>query len=172
MLREVRCKDQGWHESFLVIYVYYRLLSIVKTKIGWSFLSFLADIKAGKEANLFWAEYRPEFNRRCAVDPKEKGNLHWAIPRGLKWDEVLGIKVKRALRNDLPLPTNRRFYQVEDSMGAASVMVYEGLDGSIRLEHKEQLLKIRKIPTRPPAERREPLRPTPKKEVYASPGPS
>jgi hypothetical protein len=76
--------------------------------------------------------------------------------------------VKRALRNDFTVAYHRRLYQVEDSIRASKVMVYEGLDGSIRLKHKGRLLKIHEIATRPLAERRESVRPKPK-ERYVPP---
>jgi hypothetical protein len=128
----------------------------------------LRGIKSIEEANLFLEEYWSEFNRKFAVDPKEKEDLHRPVPRGLKLDDVLCIKVKRALRNDFTVAYNRRLYQVEDSIRASNVMVHEGLDSSIRLKYKGRLLKIREIASRPPAERNEPLRLTPK-ERYVPP---
>jgi hypothetical protein len=128
----------------------------------------LRGIRSIEEANLFLEEYWPEFNRRFAVDPKEKEDLHRSIPRGLKLDDVLCVKVERALRNDFTVAYNRRLYQVENSIRASTVMVYEGLDGFIRLKHKGRLLKIHEIATRPLAERREPVRPKPK-ERYIPP---
>jgi hypothetical protein len=128
----------------------------------------LRGIKSIEEANLFLEEYWSEFNRKFAVDPKEKEDLHRPVPRGLKLDDVLCIKVKRALRNDFTVAYNRRLYQVEDSIRASHVMVHEGLDSSIRLKYKGRLLKIREIASRPPAERNEPLRLTPK-ERYVPP---
>jgi len=128
----------------------------------------LRGIGSIEEANLFLEEYWPEFNRRFGVDPREKGDLHRPVPRGLKLEDVLCIKGKRALRNDFTVAYNRRLYQVEDSIRASKVVVYEGLDGSIRLKHKGRILKIREIATRPLAERREPVRPKPK-ERYVPP---
>jgi hypothetical protein len=128
----------------------------------------LRGIRSLEEANLFLEEYWPEFNRRFAVDPKEKGDLHRPVPGGMKLEDVLCIKVKRALRNDFTVAYNRRLYQVEGPVRASHVMVYEGLDGSIRLKHKGRRLKIHEIATRPRAERRERVRPKPK-ERYVPP---
>ncbi len=128
----------------------------------------LRGIKSLEEANLFLEGYWPEFNRKFAVDAKEKEDLHRSMPRGLKLEDVFCIKVQRALRNDFTVAYHRRLYQVEDSIRASNVMVYEGLDGSIRLKHKSRLLKIHEIASRPLAERREPVRPTPK-ERYVPP---
>ena len=130
----------------------------------------LRGIRSIEEANLYLEEYWPEFNRRFAVDSREKGDLHRPIPRGLKWDEVFCIKGKRSLRNDFTVAYNRRLYQVEDSIRASSVMVYEGLDGSIRLKHKGRLLKIHEIFTRPLVQRRESVRSTPKKRYVPPKG--
>ena len=128
----------------------------------------LRGIGSLEEANLFLEEYWPAFNRKFAVDSKAKEDLHRPVPRGLKLGDVLCIKGKRALRNDFTVAYNRRLYQVEDPIRASDVMVYEGLDGSIRLKHKGRLLKIHEIATRPLAKRREPVRPKPK-ERYVPP---
>ncbi len=130
----------------------------------------LRGIQSVEEANLFLEGYWPEFDRKFAVDPKEKEDFHRPIPRGVKLDDVFCIKVKRSLRNDFTVVYNRRLYQVEDSIRASSVMVYEGLDGSIRLKHKGRLLKIREITTRPLAKRREPVRPTSQKRYVPPQG--
>ena len=128
----------------------------------------LRGIGSLEEANLFLEEYWPAFNRKFAVDSKGKEDLHRPVPRGLKLGDVLCIQVKRALRNDFTVAYNRKLYQVEDLIRASHVMVYEGLDGSIRLKHKGRLLKIHEIATRPVAERREPVRAKPK-ERYVPP---
>lgn len=128
----------------------------------------LRGIRSIEEANLFLGGYWPEFNRKFAVDAKEKEDLHRSVPRGLKLDDVLCIKAKRALRKDFTVAYNRRLYQVEDSIRASNVMIHEGLDGSIRLKHKGRLLKVHEIATRPLAQRREPVRPKPK-ERYVPP---
>jgi hypothetical protein len=128
----------------------------------------LRGVQSIAEANLFLEEYWPEFNRKFGVEPKGKEDLHRPVPRGLKLEEVLCIKVKRALRNDFTVAYNRRLYQVEDSIRASKVMVHEGLDGSIRLKYKGRILKIREIASRPPAEREEPVRLAPK-ERYVPP---
>ncbi len=120
------------------------------------------------EANLFLEEYWPAFNRKFAVDSRTKEDLHRPVPRGLKLEDILCIQGKRALRNDFTVAYNRRLYQVEDPIRASEVIVYEGLDGSIRLKHKGRLLKIREIASRPPAQRREPVGPKPK-ERYVPP---
>jgi len=130
----------------------------------------LRGIQSIEEANLFLEEYWPAFNRKFAVDPKEKEDLHRPVSRGLKLDEILCIKVKRSLRNDFTVAYNRRLYQVEDSIRASKVMVYEGLDGSIRLKYKGRLLKIREIASRPLAERKEPIRMEPKKRYVLPKG--
>ncbi len=128
----------------------------------------LRGIGSIEEANAFLEEYWPEFNRRFAVEPKAKGDLHRPVPRGGKLEDVFCIKVKRSLRNDFTVAYNRRLYQVEDSIRASQVIVYEGLDGSLRLKHKGRLLKAHEIATRPQVERREPVRPNPK-ERYTPP---
>lgn len=128
----------------------------------------LRGIGSVEEANVFLEGYWPGFNRRFAVEAKAKEDLHRAIPRGLKLEDIFCIRGKRALRNDFTVAYNRRLYQVEDSIRASQVMVYEGLDGSIRFKHKGRLLKVHEIATRPLAEKRKPVRPKPK-ERYVLP---
>lgn len=128
----------------------------------------LRGIGSIEEANLFLEEYWPVFNGRFAVESKAKGDLHRPVPRGLKLEDVLCIQAKRALRNDFTVAYNRRLYQVEDPIRASEVMVYEGLEGSLRLKHKGRPLKVHEIATRPRTERKEPVRPKPK-ERYAPP---
>lgn len=128
----------------------------------------LRGIGSLEEANVFLEEYWPVFNGRFAVDAKEKEDLHRPVPRGLRLEDVLCIQAKRALRNDFTVAYNRRLYQVEDPIRASHVMVYEGLDGSIRLKHKGRPLKVHEIATRLLAERKEPARPKPK-ERYVPP---
>jgi len=130
----------------------------------------LRDIGSIEEANLFLEEYWPVFNGRFAVDSKAKGDLHRPVPRGLRLEDVFCIRGKRALRNDFTVAYNRRLYQVEDPIRASHVMVYEGLDGSIRLKHKGRLLKVHEIATRPLVERREPVRLTAKKRYVPPKG--
>jgi hypothetical protein len=128
----------------------------------------LRGIGSIEEANLFLEEYWGEFNGKFAVEAKEKGDFHRSIPRGLKLDDVLCIREKRALRNDFTVAYHRRLYQVEDSIRASKVMVYEGLDGSIRLKYKGRTLKCREVASRPLAGRNEPVRLKPK-ERYVPP---
>ena len=130
----------------------------------------LRGIGGIEEANLFLEEYWPEFNRKFGVDPKEREDFHRPVPRGLKLGDVLCIQVKRALRNDFTVAYNRRLYQVEDSIRASNVMVYEGLDGSIRLKYKGRRLKIREIASRPLAARNEPVGLIPKKRYVPPKG--
>jgi hypothetical protein len=123
----------------------------------------LRGIQSIAEANLYLEEYWPEFNRKFAVDAKEKGDLHRPVPRGLRLEDILCIKVKRALRKDFTVAYNRKLYQVEDSIRASRLMVYEGLDGSIRLKYKGRLLRVREIASRPLPERSKPARRIPQK---------
>jgi hypothetical protein len=130
----------------------------------------LRGIQSIEEANWFLEGYWPKFNRKFAVDPKEKEDLHRSVPRGLKLEDVLCIQEKRALRNDFTVAYNRRLYQVEDSIRASKVTVYEGLDGSLRLKHKGRLLKIHEIASRPQAEKKAPVRLPPKKRYVPPQG--
>ncbi len=114
----------------------------------------LRGIRTLEEGNHFLEEYLPIYNRRFSVTPKERGNLHRALGRGLVLDAILCIQTERTLRNDFTVAHNRRLYQVEDKINTSKVMVQDRMDGSIHLIHKNRSLRFREISERPIAEKR------------------
>ncbi len=123
----------------------------------------LREIQTLEEANLFLDQYWPLYNRKFAVSPKGKGDLHRDLPRGLNLDQVLCVKAGRALRNDFTVAYSKKLYQIEDPIRASKVIVHERLDGSIAITYKDRFLKFREIATRPVKEKKQPVRLVPKK---------
>lgn len=116
----------------------------------------LRGIKTIEEANKFLDEYLPLYNRKFAVKPKGKENLHRDIPKGLNLHNVLCIKTERALRNDFTIAHNKRLYQIEDKVKAEKVIVEERINGSMVITHNGTCLKFKEITTRPEKQQKQP----------------
>jgi len=114
----------------------------------------LREISTLEEANAFLEEYLPIYNRRFSVRPRERGNLHRPLGRGLDLDAILCIKTERTLRNDFTVAHHRKLYQVEDKVNTSKVTVQDRMDGSIRITHKNRALRFREITERPILEKR------------------
>jgi hypothetical protein len=110
----------------------------------------LRGIQSIEEANTFLDQYLPLYNRRFAVTPEGKDNLHRGIPRGLNLDNILCMKTERTLRNDFTVAHNKKLYQIQDNIRASKVIVHDRIDGSIRITCKDSPLTFKEIPiTRP-----------------------
>ena len=115
----------------------------------------LRGIRMIEEANRFLEEYLPWYNRRFAVCPKEKDDLHRPVVRGVKLEEILCVRTERMLRNDFTVAHNKKLYQIEDKVIGTRVIVQERLDGSLVIVYKGQRLRFREITTRPLKEQKE-----------------
>lgn len=109
----------------------------------------LRGIRTIEEANGFLEEYLPWYNRRFAVCPQGKQDLHRPIGKGVNLDAIFCIKTERTLRNDFTVAHHHKLYQIEDKIRGAKVTVQEGLDGSLVMMYKGQRLRFREITTRP-----------------------
>ena len=118
----------------------------------------LRGIKAVEEANNFLAEYLPIYNRRFAVNPKEKADLHRPVPTGLKLDRILCIKTERALRNDFTIAHDKKLYQVMDNVKAERVTVEEKINGTMVITHNDIFLKFKEITARPEKQKKPHIR--------------
>jgi transposase len=128
----------------------------------------LRGIRILGEANAFLEEYLPTYNRRFSVSPKERGNLHRPLGRGLDLDAILCIETERTLRNDFTVAHNRKLYQVEDKVHTSKVMVQDRMDGSIHITHKNRALRFKEIIERPLREKK-PLALTKETRSYTPP---
>jgi len=114
----------------------------------------LRGIRTIEGANVFLEEYLPIYNRRFSVSPKERDNLHRSLERGVDLDTILCIKTERTLRNDFTVAHHRKLYQVEDKVHTSKVMIQDRMDGSLRITHKNRVLRFREITERPITEKR------------------
>jgi transposase len=128
----------------------------------------LRGIRSLEEANLFLEEYLPIYNQKFSVSPKERGNLHRPLGRGLDLDAILCKKTPRALRNDFTVAHHGKLYQVEEAIQASKVMVQDRIDGSLRIYYKDRALRFREITGRPLREKK-PLTLTKKTRSYTPP---
>lgn len=111
----------------------------------------LKQISSAEEANKFLPEYLHKHNKKFAVKPIEKANMHRPVPKGLNLDKILCIKTERVLRNDFTISYEGKLYQVKDKINAKKVIVEIRTNGSmfvtysgINLEYKEIAIKPRK----------------------------
>jgi transposase-like protein len=109
----------------------------------------LKGINKIEDANRFLTTYIPSHNKRFAVSPQGKADLHRKPPKGINLDGILCIKAKRVLRGDFTISYNRRLYQVEDNIRAKKVIVEQRIDGSMVLTYKGNPVKFKEIETRP-----------------------
>ena len=115
----------------------------------------LEGIGTIEEANAFLVSYLPRYNRRFAVPPKKKENLHRKV-KGLDLAAILCMKTARALKNDHTVQHDRKFYQVEDRIRTKKVIVEDRIDGSMRITYKGIAVRFHQIaqrPVAPPKER-------------------
>jgi hypothetical protein len=109
----------------------------------------LRAIKTVEEANKFLADYLPGHNRKFAVNPKDKTDLHRKIPKGLNLDNILCIKEERVLRNDSTIPYKGKLYQITESIKAQKVTVEERINGKMLITYNGASVKFKKITERP-----------------------
>jgi hypothetical protein len=129
----------------------------------------LRGIRTTEEGNKFLGHYLPRYNRRFAVKPKGKDDLHREIPKGLNLDKILCIRTERALRNDFTIAHNRKLYQIMDNVRTKKVVVEERIDGSMLITHKDTNLRYKEIPTRPEKEQKQPYIFIPRKRNIYTP---
>jgi hypothetical protein len=109
----------------------------------------LRGVRTIEEGNRFLAEYLPVYNKRFSVRPREKDDLHRALPKGMDLDAILCMKTERTLRNDFTVAHNHKLYQIEEATRASKVIVQDRMDGSMRITYQGQALRFREIAERP-----------------------
>ena len=109
----------------------------------------LRGINTIEEANKFLKSYLSSHNKRFAVKPKEKNDLHREIPKGLNLDKILCIRTERTLRNDSTIAHNGRLYQIQEAVKSKKVLVQERVNGTMLITHNDVSLKFKEITTRP-----------------------
>ena len=91
----------------------------------------------------------PYYNKKFAVKPKEKEDIHRDIPKGINLDRILCIKTERTLRNDFTISHNGKLYQIQDKIKASKVIVEERINGTMVVTHNDRFLKFNEITERP-----------------------
>lgn len=109
----------------------------------------LRGIKTIEEANKFLASYLPFYNKKFAVKPKEKKDIHRDIPKGINLNSILCIKTERILRNDFTVAHSRKLYQIQDKIKAGKVIVEERINGTMAITYNDTHLKFKEITERP-----------------------
>lgn len=109
----------------------------------------LKQISSIEEANKFLPEYLDRHNKKFAVEPKEKANMHRPVPKGLNLDKILCIKTERVLKNDFTISYDGKLYQVKDKINAKKVTVEIRTNGSMFVTYKGVNLKYKEIVIRP-----------------------
>ena len=109
----------------------------------------LAGIATLEAANAFLEQYLPHYNRRFAVQAAKAADLHRPLPAGLKLEQVLGVKTRRALRRDWTVAHDGQLYQVDTALQATHVLVEDRLDGTRVLTHQGRPLRYHAITARP-----------------------
>ena len=117
----------------------------------------LRGIRTIEEGNRFLAEYLPVYNKRFSVRPREKEDLHRALPKGMDLNAILCMKTERTLRNDFTVAHNHKLYQIEEATKASKVIVQDRMDGSMRITYQGQALRFREITQRPIRENKQPV---------------
>ena len=117
----------------------------------------LRGVKTIEEGNQFLEAYLPLYNKRFSVRPREKEDLHRALPRGMDLDAILCMKTERTLRNDFTVAHNHKLYQVEEATKASKVIVQDRMDGSMRITYQGQALRFREITERPIRKNKQPV---------------
>jgi hypothetical protein len=113
----------------------------------------LAGISTIEDANEFLKGYLVRHNRKFAVAPAEKGDMHYKVSEGIDLKRALCIKEERTVRNDFTITHNGTLYQLMESFSEKKVMVEKRLDGKMEIMLGDKALPYRKIEARPEKEK-------------------
>lgn len=105
----------------------------------------LSGAKTIEEANKVLGEYLKVHNRKFALEPKSKANVHEKLPYN-RVKEALSKKTKRRVRNDFTVAHEKALYQIKQYTPDRDVLVKETLNGQMEIWDKRKRLKYRKIP--------------------------
>ena len=109
----------------------------------------LRGIKTLEEANEFLEEYLLVYNKKFAVEAREKGNVHWKIPKKLNLNRILCAKTKHPVRNDFTVVHDKKLYQIKTKTNVKKVIVEERINGTLKIYDKSKQLKYKEILTLP-----------------------
>jgi hypothetical protein len=118
----------------------------------------LRGLKSIAEGNEFLGHYLPVFNKRFNVVALKTEDLHRPLPRGIDLARVFSIRTSHVLRNDFTVVHGGKLYQIEDNVRTKDVIVEEPIGGSLRITHKDRVLRFRQI-IHQPLKKQEPRKP-------------
>jgi len=119
----------------------------------------LANISDIDSANIFLKEYIDEFNRKFAVVPKNKANLHKKIDKITKGklNQILSIQNTRIINNDYTIRFKNNYYQLDEIQPTTvykkdEVIMEEHLNGDVKIRIREKYLNYFILPEKPKKE--------------------
>jgi hypothetical protein len=115
----------------------------------------LAGAKTMTEANKVLGEFLPDFNKRFAVEPKEKGSAYRPLRAGMKLSQVLCFKYERTVSNDNTVQFEGRIIQIPPgpkrrSYAKARVTINQGMDGGLGVYYQGEQIAYEKSVTEAP----------------------
>jgi len=122
----------------------------------------LAGAATLEEANRFLLSYLPSFNDQFEREPREREDLHRALPRSIKFEDIFCLKTLRTILDGYIIRwKGRRFVLVEPKrrMLGKPAWVMLHFDGRMVIRHEGKDLGFREIPERP---KRVPVAPVPR----------
>lgn len=105
----------------------------------------LAGVSSLEKANAFLAEYLPKYNARFEIKPFRKTNLHRAVPKSLKLEELFCLKEYRTVSNGFTCQWRNRLFLIKDpsiTMRKQRVCIMEHFDGKLTLKIKDKYLSF------------------------------
>lgn len=117
----------------------------------------LKGINTMEQANTYLPEFIAFFNRKFAVAPKDKANVHRSLLTTEKLDQILCEKHSRVLSKQLTVSYQNRQYQIITkrptyAMRYAPVEVRETVEGQITITYQKKQLEYVVIHQQPKAE--------------------
>jgi hypothetical protein len=109
----------------------------------------LRGISNIEDANGFLIQYLPKYNKRFAVQPMEKVDLHRKLHRGINLNKILCIRTERVVRNDFTVAHNKKLYQIQSLVKAKRLTIEERIDGSMLITYQQAKVRFKEITERP-----------------------
>jgi transposase len=109
----------------------------------------LAGVATLADANRFLPAWLAQYNRRFAVQPAHRTDLHRPLPAETDVRAVFALRTRRVLRRDRTVVHGGTLYQIQDRVQATHVLVEERVDGTLRLLHQNRPLTYHRVLHRP-----------------------